>query len=86
MVLVDEGRRPTMDVQALQRQWAEQRTRAMAESAKRLGRAGETEPGETEHDEAILAELGSVWDRAFEAGRLAALDEFQDRFCVCMRS
>jgi len=85
-----------MDVQALQRQWAEQRTRAIAGSAKRLGCAdetgqgetgqGETGQGQTEHDEAILAELGNVWDRAFEVGRLAALDEFQDRFCVCMRS
>ena len=29
--------------------------------------------------------LALLWDRAFEEGRLAALDEFQDRFCVCMK-
>jgi len=26
-----------------------------------------------------------VWDAAFEEGRLNALDELQDRFCVCMK-
>jgi hypothetical protein len=29
--------------------------------------------------------LALLWDHAFEEGRLAALDEFQDRFCVCMK-
>lgn len=29
--------------------------------------------------------LEDFWDEAFEQGRLAALDEFQDRFCVCMK-
>jgi hypothetical protein len=29
--------------------------------------------------------LGHLWDQAFEEGRLAALDGFQDRFCVCMK-
>jgi hypothetical protein len=29
--------------------------------------------------------LGSLWDEAFDQGRLAALDELQDRFCVCMK-
>ena len=29
--------------------------------------------------------LGSLWDEAFDKGRLAALDELQDRFCVCMK-
>jgi hypothetical protein len=29
--------------------------------------------------------LGQFWDLAFEQGRLAALDELQDRFCVCMK-
>jgi hypothetical protein len=24
-------------------------------------------------------------DEAFDSGRLAALDELQDRFCVCMK-
>jgi hypothetical protein len=70
-----------MNVQALQRQWAEQRTRDVTETAKRLGYWNETV-----QDEALLAELAGIWDRAFEAGRLAALDEFQDRFCVCMKS
>jgi hypothetical protein len=29
--------------------------------------------------------LGRLWDESFEQGRLAALDELQDRFCVCMQ-
>lgn len=29
--------------------------------------------------------LGQLWDAAFEQGRLAALDELQDRLCVCMK-
>jgi len=29
--------------------------------------------------------LAQLWDAAFEQGRLDALDEFQDRFCVCMK-
>jgi hypothetical protein len=29
--------------------------------------------------------LGVLWDVAFDEGRLAALDELQDRFCVCMK-
>jgi hypothetical protein len=29
--------------------------------------------------------LGKLWDESFELGRLAALDELQDRFCVCMK-
>ena len=29
--------------------------------------------------------LGKLWDESFERGRLAALDELQDRFCVCMK-
>lgn len=29
--------------------------------------------------------LGRLWDESFELGRLAALDELQDRFCVCMK-
>jgi double zinc ribbon protein len=29
--------------------------------------------------------LSQVWDAAFEEGRLNALDELQDRFCVCMK-
>ena len=29
--------------------------------------------------------LGKLWDESFEQGRLPALDELQDRFCVCMK-
>jgi len=29
--------------------------------------------------------LRQLWDVAFEQGKLAALDELQDRFCVCMK-
>jgi len=36
-------------------------------------------------DQATRQVLGSLWDEAFEQGRLAALDELQDRFCVCMK-
>jgi len=36
-------------------------------------------------DQASRQMLGSLWDEAFDQGRLAALDEFQDRFCVCMK-
>lgn len=36
-------------------------------------------------DEASRQVLGQLWDAAFEEGRLDALDEFQDRFCVCMK-
>ncbi len=36
-------------------------------------------------DSASLAILLRLWDDAFEQGRLAALDELQDRFCVCMK-
>ena len=34
----------------------------------------------------VVAEvLARIWDESFEQGRLAALDELQDRFCVCMK-
>ncbi len=36
-------------------------------------------------DHASRLALEGLWDKAFEDGRLAALDEFQDRFCVCMK-
>ena len=36
-------------------------------------------------DEAFRLALSQLWDSAFEEGRLAALDELQDRFCVCMK-
>ena len=36
-------------------------------------------------DQGSRQALGSLWDEAFEKGRLATLDELQDRFCVCMK-
>jgi hypothetical protein len=36
-------------------------------------------------DQASRQALGSLWDEAFDRGRFAALDELQDRFCVCMK-
>ena len=36
-------------------------------------------------DEAMQRAVASLWDDAFEAGRIEALDELQDRFCVCMK-
>jgi hypothetical protein len=48
---------------------------AMAAAANRLGLACATS----------RQALRELWDAAFAAGRLAALDELQDRFCVCMK-
>jgi hypothetical protein len=36
-------------------------------------------------DEEYRQALDGLWSAAFQAGRLAALDELQDRFCVCMK-
>ena len=36
-------------------------------------------------NEALHAAVASLWDEAFGAGRLQALVELQDRFCVCMK-
>ena len=47
---------------------------ALARAAERLRAAAEPGP--------VLSQL---WDAAFEQGRLAALDEFSGRFCVCMK-
>lgn len=52
-----------------------EKQRALAEAADRL----------THSPAATLQILGEFWDRAFFAGRLAALDELQDRLCVCMK-
>ncbi|HEY7264148.1 MAG TPA: hypothetical protein VH589_22030 [Trebonia sp.] len=53
----------------------ERMTQALAAAAGQLGR-----------DDAVSRHvLELLWDHAFEEGRLAALDEFQDRFCVCMK-
>jgi DNA-binding GntR family transcriptional regulator len=51
------------------------KAQAVEQAARLLGR----------DDEASLRALGSLWDEAFDGGRLAALDELQDRFCVCMK-
>jgi hypothetical protein len=48
---------------------------ALAEAASLAGR----------EDEALRGAMRYLWDLAFEQGRLAALDELQDRFCVCMQ-
>jgi len=51
------------------------KAQAMERAARLLG-----------HDDpASWQALGSLWDEAFDNGRLAALDELQDRFCVCMK-
>lgn len=46
---------------------------AVEQAARLLGR----------DDQAARQALGSLWDEAFDSGRLAALDELQDRSCVC---
>jgi hypothetical protein len=51
------------------------KARAVERAARLLGR----------DDQASRQALGSLWDEAFDLGRLAALDELQDRFCVCMK-
>ena len=51
------------------------KARAVEQAARLLGR----------DDQAAWQALGNLWDGAFDAGRLAALDELQDRFCVCMK-
>jgi hypothetical protein len=51
------------------------RAQAVERAARLLGR----------DDQASRQALGSLWDEAFGQGRLAALDELQDRFCVCMK-
>ena len=53
----------------------EQKAKALAQAAGLLGR----------DDDAGRQVLGQLWDAAFEEGHLDALDELQDRFCVCMK-
>ncbi len=53
----------------------EQKAQALAQAAGLLGR----------DDDAGRQVLDQLWDAAFEEGRLDALDELQDRFCVCMK-
>jgi hypothetical protein len=53
----------------------EPKTAALARAEQTLGVHG-----------AVVADvLGRLWEESFEHGRLAALDELQDRFCVCMK-
>jgi predicted transcriptional regulator len=53
----------------------QQKVGALAEAARLAGR----------EDEALQRAMRHLWDVGFEQGRLAALDELQDRFCVCMK-
>ena len=53
----------------------QQKAQALTRAADILGR----------DDASVRLALSEVWDAAFEEGRLAALDELQDRFCVCMK-
>jgi hypothetical protein len=53
----------------------QEKAQAVARAARLLAR----------DDLASRQALGSLWDEAFDNGRLAALDELQDRFCVCMK-
>ena len=51
------------------------KAQAVEQAARLLGR----------DDQASRQALASLWDEAFDQGRLTALDELQDRFCVCMK-
>lgn len=53
----------------------QQKADALARAAGALGQGGELQ----------WQVLSDLWDLAFEQGRLAALDELQDRLCVCMK-
>ncbi len=53
----------------------EQQAQAVDRAVRALGR----------DDEASRRVLSDLWEQAFEEGRLAALDEFSGRFCVCMK-
>ena len=53
----------------------QQRARVVDAAARQLDR----------DDQEARRILTDLWNAAFDEGRLAALDEFQDRFCVCMK-
>lgn len=53
----------------------QRRTQAVARVAQLAGQP----------DETLQHALEELWAAGYEAGRLAALDELQDRFCVCMK-
>lgn len=78
MTLADPARLSDADVMKTGCELAglsDEKRRSIAEIADRLGSA----------DPTCVHALSGLWDAAFEQGRLAALDEFQDRFCVCMK-
>jgi hypothetical protein len=52
-----------------------EKAQAVEAAARALGR----------EDEACRQVLSTLWAEAFEEGRLAALDELQDRLCTCMK-
>ena len=56
---------------------AQTKDEALAQAAATLG-----EPGARA---TVRQALDRLWELAFEQGKLAALDELQDRFCVCMK-
>ena len=62
--------------------WGEQ-LEVVGQGKARIGPIDEIRRGL--HDVGALQVLSELWDSAFESGRLAALDELQDRFCVCMK-
>jgi hypothetical protein len=53
----------------------QQKQDALAQAAELLG----------DSTAAARQVLSQLWDLAFEQGKLAALDELQDKFCVCMK-
>jgi hypothetical protein len=53
----------------------EQKAAALARAVRALG----------QHSTVEADVLGRLWDESFQQGRLAALDELQDRLCVCMK-
>ena len=53
----------------------DQKGKALADAADQLGL----------RDALARQVLSALWDSAFEQGQLAALEELQDRFCVCMK-
>lgn len=54
----------------------------MDQKAKALHDAADQLDVDRESARQILSDL---WESAFEQGRLEALDELQDRLCVCMK-
>lgn len=66
---------PWMDPPQEGRMSDRQREEALASAASVLG----------QDDETSRRVLGQLWDLAFQEGRLAGLDELQDRLCVCTK-